>query len=111
MMPTSSPAKCSTSVAASRDSRHFGVFARAAGLPTLKLHGLCYTAASLALAAGVPMKVVSEELGHSSMTITADTYSHVTPAVAKGAAEKVAKLLPRAGRLATGCPAPFPVVL
>ena len=69
---------------------------RAAGLPPIRLHDLRHTAASLALAAGVPLKVVSEQLGHSSLAITADTYTSVLPAVAQAAAEAVADVIPRA---------------
>ena len=69
---------------------------RAAGLPPIRLHDLRHTAASLALQAGVPLKVVSEQLGHSSLTITADTYTSVLPAVARAAAEAVADIIPRA---------------
>ncbi|MDQ1292834.1 MAG: hypothetical protein QG608_715, partial [Actinomycetota bacterium] len=66
-----------------------------AGLPPIRLHDLRHTAASLALQAGVPMKVVSQELGHSSLSITADTYSSVLPEVAAAAAEAVAGIIPR----------------
>ena len=69
---------------------------REAGLPPIRLHDLRHTAASLALAAGVPLKVVSEQLGHSSLAITADTYTSVLPAVAAAAAEAVADVIPRA---------------
>ena len=69
---------------------------RDAGLPPIRLHDLRHTAASLALAAGVPLKVVSEQLGHSSLAITADTYTSVLPAVAQAAAEAVAGVIPRA---------------
>ena len=44
---------------------------------------------------GVPMKVVSEQLGHSSLAITADTYTSVLPAVAGAAAEASAGIVPR----------------
>jgi len=50
-----------------------------AALPKLSLHGLRHTHASLLLQAGVPAKVVQERLGHRSITITMDIYSHVTP--------------------------------
>ena len=69
--------------------------AKEAGLPPIRLHDLRHTAASLALQAGVPMKVVSEQLGHSSLGITADTYTSVLPAVAQAAAEAVAGIVPR----------------
>ena len=42
------------------------------------------------LAEGVHLKVVSERLGHSSIAITADTYSHVQPTVQRGAADRFA---------------------
>jgi len=71
-----------------------------AGLPPIRLHDLRHTAASLALQAGVPMKVVSEQLGHSSLAITADTYTSVLPAVARAAAEAVANVIPRTPRAA-----------
>ncbi len=71
---------------------------RTAGLPPIRLHDLRHTAASLALQAGVPMKVVSEQLGHSSLAITADTYTSVLPVVARAAAEAVAQVIPRGVR-------------
>ena len=49
------------------------------GLPHLTFHGLRHAFATLALQAGMNPKVVSEALGHSSVTITLDTYSHVLP--------------------------------
>jgi hypothetical protein len=66
-----------------------------ASLPPIRLHDLRHTAASLALQAGVPMKVECEQLGHSSLAITADTYTSVLPAVAHAAAEAVAGIVPR----------------
>jgi integrase len=45
------------------------------------------------LAAGVPAKVLSERLGHASIGITLDTYSHVVPALDEEAANKVADLI------------------
>ena len=66
-----------------------------AGVPRIRLHDLRHTNASLALAAGVPMKAVSHRLGHSSMAITADLYTHVIPAVAQDVAERIAAIVPR----------------
>ncbi len=43
----------------------------------IRLHDLRHTSASLALNAGIPMKVVSDRLGHSTIAITADLYTHV----------------------------------
>jgi integrase len=62
------------------------------GLP-VRLHDLRHTAASLMLAAGVPLKVVSEALGHSSIAITADVYSHVTPDLRREAADAMDRAL------------------
>jgi integrase len=62
------------------------------GLP-VRLHDLRHTAASLMLAAGVPLKVVSEALGHSSLAITADVYSHVTPDLRREAADAMDRAL------------------
>lgn len=75
-------------------SRHFSVLARRAGLPPVRLHDLRHGAATLALAAGAHLKVVSAMLRHSSLSITADTYTSVLPEVARQAAEAVAGLVP-----------------
>lgn len=69
--------------------------AEAAGLPPIRLHDLRYGAATLALAAGVDMKAVSAMLRHSSITITADTYTSVLPQVARAAADATARMVPR----------------
>lgn len=57
------------------------------------LHTLRHTAATLMLAGGVPMKVVSDALGHSSIAITADVYSHVTPELRREAAAALDRAL------------------
>ena len=62
-------------------------------LPRIRLHDLRHSAASLAIAAGVDLKTVSSNLGHAGISITADRYSHVLPAVAREAAERVAALV------------------
>ncbi|WP_083543583.1 tyrosine-type recombinase/integrase [Rhodococcus sp. 2G] len=62
-------------------------------LPSLRLHGLRHTHASLLLAAGVPVKVVSERLGHASVSVTMDVYAHVMPGAQRSAAERFASLL------------------
>ena len=67
-----------------------------ADLPPVRLHDLWHGAASLMLAAGVDLKVVQETLGHSSITLTSDTYTSVYPAVAAAAADAAAALAPRA---------------
>lgn len=64
-----------------------------AGLPYIRLHDLRHTHASHLLAAGVNAKVVSERLGHSSVSFTLDTYGHVMPGQPSEAAEAAAALL------------------
>ena len=62
-------------------------------LPRIRFHDLRHTSATLALAAGIHPKVVSERLGHSSVSFTLDTYSHVVPTLQEEAAGKIADLL------------------
>jgi Phage integrase family len=62
---------------------------------SIRLHDLRHLAATLALTAGVDMKVVSEMLRHKTMSITADTYTSVVPEVARAAAEAAATIVPR----------------
>ena len=76
----------------------FHGIASAAGLPPIRLHDLRHGAASMMLAAGVDMKVVSETLGHSTVGLTADTYTSVYTEVASAAAEATANLIPRSPR-------------
>jgi len=74
-------------------TRHFQHLAREAGLPPLRLHDLRHTNASLALQAGVDLKVVSDRLGHSQISVTADLYTHVNVAVGRAAADQIAQAL------------------
>jgi integrase len=64
-------------------------------LPPIRLHDLRHFAATLALTAGVDMKVVSQMLRHKTLSITADTYTSVVPEVARTAAEAAATIVPR----------------
>ncbi len=64
-----------------------------ADLPVIRLHDLRHTWATLALVAGVDVKIVSERLGHSSPLITWQTYQHVIKGMQTDAAEKVAALI------------------
>ncbi len=66
---------------------------KASGLPRIRFHDLRHTFATLALQAGVPLKVVSDILGHKNISITADLYSHVIPAMQEDAASRVAALV------------------
>jgi integrase len=72
-------------------TRHFQALAQDAGLPVIRLHDLRHTNASLALDAGVDLKVVSERLGHSQIAITADLYTHVNSGPGRAAADQIAR--------------------
>lgn len=65
------------------------------GLPPSHLHALRHTAASLQLAAGVDIAIVSKRLRHSSIKLTADTYSHLIGKAGKDAAERARASVPR----------------
>ncbi|WP_406861454.1 site-specific integrase [Streptomyces sp. HUAS MG47] len=66
------------------------------GLPPVRLHDLRHGAATLAHAAGADLKDIQEMLGHSSITITADTYTSLLPEADLAIAEAAARLVPRA---------------
>jgi integrase len=74
-------------------TREFGRAAASADLSRIRLHDLRHTYATLALKAGVHPKVVSERLGHATVGITLDLYSHVTQPIARDAAEVVANAI------------------
>jgi integrase len=86
-------------------TRHFQRLARDAGLPPIRLHDLRHGAATLALAAGADLKTIQDLLGHSSIVLTADTYTSVLPVVARRVAEATARLVLDAARTAPARPA------
>lgn len=59
----------------------------------VRLHDLRHTATSLMLSQGVNPRVVMEILGHSQISVTLNTYSHVTTTVSRDAVESMTKLL------------------
>ncbi|RBY78778.1 hypothetical protein DQ238_12015 [Geodermatophilus sp. TF02-6] len=77
--------------------RALKVAAVRAGLPEAGLHTLRHSAASVLLTRGVPLKVVSEILGHSSIAITGDVYGHVAPDVAREAMDVLGDVLDSRG--------------
>lgn len=86
-------------------SQTFERIARRAGVPVIRLHDLRHTHGSLLIAAGVPVKVVSERLGRASETFTIETYQHVLPEMQADAAQTMEHLVtsvlpapPRAGK-------------
>jgi integrase len=64
-----------------------------AGLPDMRLHDLRHSCATLLLAQGVNPRVVMETLGHSQVSLTLNTYSHVLPALQQDAANKMDAIL------------------
>jgi integrase len=66
---------------------------RDAEVPPIRLHDLRHTHATMALRAGVHPKVVSERLGHATVTITLDLYSHATHTLQTEAAARVSELV------------------
>ncbi len=63
------------------------------GVPRIRVHDMRHTAATMLLRAGVPAKIVSERLGHATIAITLDTYSHVLPDMQDVAAKAMSALL------------------
>jgi len=74
-------------------SQTFERLIRNAGLRLIRLHDLRHTHATLALAAGVPVKVISERLGHESPAFTLKQYAHVIPGMQAEAAAQIASLV------------------
>lgn len=64
-----------------------------AGLPAINLHGLRHTMATMAVAQGIHLRVLQALLGHASITITADTYSHILPSTLKTAVDTISKTM------------------
>jgi len=74
-------------------TRRFQALLKTAGLPHQRFHDLRHACASLLLAQGVAARVVMETLGHSQIALTLNTYSHVSPALGRAAAERMNELL------------------
>jgi integrase len=77
----------------SQVSHTFARLVKSSGLPWIRLHDLRHTHATLALEAGVHPKIVSERLGHSTVSFTLDVYSHAIPHLQTEAALKIADLV------------------
>lgn len=72
--------------------RWFKPLLKEARLPNIRFHDLRHTAATLLLSQGVHPKVVQERLGHSQISLTLDTYSHVLPSMQQEAASRIDEL-------------------
>lgn len=73
--------------------RSFRPMITKANVPAIRFHDLRHSHATVLLAAGENVKVVSERLGHANIKITLDTYAHVLPTMQKAAADRLQKLL------------------
>jgi len=74
--------------------RVFRPLLRKAELPVIRFHDLRHTAATLMLSRGIHPKVVAEMLGHATVAVTLDIYSHVTPDMQREAARVMTEFLP-----------------
>ena len=74
-------------------AKHFRSILDLAGLPRIRLYDLRHSAVTIAVAAGVSPKVVSEQLGHAGTAFTLDTYAHVLPHMQDEAAARIEAML------------------
>ena len=88
---TSSPLQMGTLMMGSSITRRFQALLAAAGLPRTRLHGVRHGAAGRLLAQGVHLRVVMQMLGHSTITLTTNTYSHLIPDLQREAATKMGR--------------------
>ena len=77
---------------------HFKALVRKASLPPVRFHDLRHGAATMLIAAGQPVKVVSEILGHSTAAFTMDVYAVVAEELAEAAAVAIEAFMPRRNR-------------
>jgi len=73
-------------------AKTFHRFLVKAGLPYMRFHDLRHSMATILLAAGVHPKIVQERLGHSTIAITMDTYSHVLPSMQQDVARRLGEM-------------------
>jgi integrase len=76
-----------------RVSKRFARLVAVSGLPRIRLHDLRHTHATIALRAGVHPKIVSERLGHATVSLTLDVYSHAVPHMQKEAALRIGDMV------------------
>jgi integrase len=84
-----------TALDARNVSRAFRALLLSARLPAVRFHDLRHTAATLLLAQGLDPRTIMETLGHSQISLTLNTYSHVLPALQADAAAKLDAILTR----------------
>ncbi|KZD74509.1 DNA integration/recombination/inversion protein [Bacillus cereus] len=82
-----------TSINPANVRRSLNALIQNAAVPKIRFHDLHHTHATLLMAKGVDVKVISERLGHSNIKITLDTYSHVLPTIQEDAVNKIEEIL------------------
>jgi integrase len=87
------PARSKTPIDGGSVRRNFHQLLRRAGIPAMRVHDLRHSWATIQLAMGTPAKVVQEQLGHASIGVTMNTYSHVVPAMMQAAADAMDRAL------------------
>jgi site-specific recombinase XerD len=87
------PTSIGTPLEARRVLRDFHTVIAEAGLPQMRFHDLRHSCATMLLVQGVSARVVMEILGHSQISLTMDTYSHVIPGLRREAAERMESIL------------------
>jgi integrase len=83
--------------------REFRRLLAVAGLRPIRLYDLRHCSATLAVAAGVSVKVISEQLGHASISFTLERYSHVLPSIQEEAAVRVERMLIGSSAMTSEC--------
>ncbi len=86
---------------ASVSDRHFAELISKAGLPPVRFHDLRHGSATMLIAAGQPIKLVSAVLGHNTSSFTMDVYAVVAEEMAEAAAVAIEAFVPRKGRAGT----------
>lgn len=76
-------------------TKEFQTILAAAGLPRVPFHALRHSAATLMLTNGVPLRVVADVLGHSTIVVTANIYTAVVPELSRQAADAIQRALRR----------------
>jgi integrase len=94
------PSRNGTPLDGGNVTRSFQKLLGDAGLPRIRFHDLRHTCASLLLAQGEHMRVIMEQLGHSQIGLTMNTYSHVMHEALEGAADKLERALSPGGAAA-----------
>lgn len=74
-------------------SKRFALLVAGSPVPAIRLHDLRHTHATVALRAGIHPKIVSERLGHATVSMTLDVYSHAIPHMQKEAADRMGRLV------------------